>query len=172
MIRRPPRSTLFPYTTLFRSAYTSLPAACSPQSFPPKVVLRPLPPPDPPDLCLPMDPPDPPPLPDPPDPPLYSSGAPPRPSPQTPLTTVVRCAESDTEHGPPDSLLPSDPSDPPKYSQVVLPNYISMWKFAFFCSSNNAKGLSIAQQFYGPVQNITMPRTRPESNSFKVPFRA
>src|SRR5947209_14786908 len=27
MIRRPPRSTLFPYTTLFRSAATSLPMA-------------------------------------------------------------------------------------------------------------------------------------------------
>ena len=87
------RVTLFSPST----AYTSLPAARSPQSFPPKVVLRPLPPPDPPDLWLPMDPPDPPPLPDPPDPPLYSTGAPPRSSPQTPLTTVVRCAESDTQ---------------------------------------------------------------------------
>src|SRR3712207_8238674 len=29
MIRRPPRSTLFPYTTLFRSA---LPASCTPTS--------------------------------------------------------------------------------------------------------------------------------------------
>src|SRR3712207_9072771 len=27
MIRRPPRSTLFPYTTLFRSAYSTLPNA-------------------------------------------------------------------------------------------------------------------------------------------------
>src|SRR5256885_12559312 len=29
MIRRPPRSTLFPYTTLFRSLATSKPANCS-----------------------------------------------------------------------------------------------------------------------------------------------
>src|SRR2546425_6225480 len=29
MIRRPPRSTLFPYTTLFRSLQTSRPAACA-----------------------------------------------------------------------------------------------------------------------------------------------
>src|SRR2546427_1094313 len=28
MIRRPPRSTLFPYTTLFRSLLLTLPAAC------------------------------------------------------------------------------------------------------------------------------------------------
>src|SRR2546422_2568425 len=31
MIRRPPRSTLFPYTTLFRSRWTS-PAACAESS--------------------------------------------------------------------------------------------------------------------------------------------
>src|SRR3989442_5094849 len=29
MIRRPPRSTLFPYTTLFRSRCTFLPALCA-----------------------------------------------------------------------------------------------------------------------------------------------
>src|SRR2546422_8028434 len=29
MIRRPPRSTLFPYTTLFRSASPSPPSSCS-----------------------------------------------------------------------------------------------------------------------------------------------
>src|SRR3712207_8952262 len=29
MIRRPPRSTLFPYTTLFRSAWTGRPPPCS-----------------------------------------------------------------------------------------------------------------------------------------------
>src|SRR3712207_7961981 len=29
MIRRPPRSTLFPYTTLFRSVGTALPRPCS-----------------------------------------------------------------------------------------------------------------------------------------------
>ena len=51
------------------------------------------------------------------------------------------------------SVISFQTSDPPKYSQQVLPNYISMWKFAFFCSSNNAKDLSIAQQFYGPVQS-------------------
>src|SRR2546430_10723450 len=28
MIRRPPRSTLFPYTTLFRSDYACLPGSC------------------------------------------------------------------------------------------------------------------------------------------------
>src|SRR3712207_9013895 len=28
MIRRPPRSTLFPYTTLFRSGYTLIPGTC------------------------------------------------------------------------------------------------------------------------------------------------
>src|SRR5687767_15602922 len=32
MIRRPPRSTLFPYTTLFRSRRASPPPACRPQS--------------------------------------------------------------------------------------------------------------------------------------------
>ena len=52
------------------------------------------------------------------------------------------------EHGQPDLLPPSDPPDPPKYSQVVLPTYISMWKFAFFCSSNNAKDLSIAHNSF------------------------
>src|SRR3712207_7131780 len=31
MIRRPPRSTLFPYTTLFRSAVARAPAAVPPQ---------------------------------------------------------------------------------------------------------------------------------------------
>src|SRR2546422_6718337 len=30
MIRRPPRSTLFPYTTLFRSPYSALPISNSP----------------------------------------------------------------------------------------------------------------------------------------------
>src|SRR2546425_8722549 len=34
MIRRPPRSTLFPYTTLFRSAPASRPAAPWPKSGP------------------------------------------------------------------------------------------------------------------------------------------
>src|SRR3712207_8707605 len=29
MIRRPPRSTLFPYTTLFRSVHSSTPPACA-----------------------------------------------------------------------------------------------------------------------------------------------
>src|SRR2546422_1836875 len=38
MIRRPPRSTLFPYTTLFRSACR---AACSPPGWP--ALLLPLP---------------------------------------------------------------------------------------------------------------------------------
>src|SRR5690349_22180747 len=33
MIRRPPRSTLFPYTTLFRSITTTFPAASSPRSL-------------------------------------------------------------------------------------------------------------------------------------------
>src|SRR5690242_21042005 len=28
MIRRPPRSTLFPYTTLFRSAVSAIPGSC------------------------------------------------------------------------------------------------------------------------------------------------
>src|SRR2546430_13426827 len=31
MIRRPPKSTLFPYTTLFRSAYSNLASAVRPQ---------------------------------------------------------------------------------------------------------------------------------------------
>src|SRR5256884_16070 len=31
MIRRPPRSTLFPYTTLFRSLFTALPLGLRPQ---------------------------------------------------------------------------------------------------------------------------------------------
>src|SRR5256885_10080996 len=35
MIRRPPRSTLFPYTTLFRSEAGSTPAAVNPPSAPP-----------------------------------------------------------------------------------------------------------------------------------------
>src|SRR2546430_17714526 len=30
MIRRPPRSTLFPYTTLFRSVFRTLPSGCRP----------------------------------------------------------------------------------------------------------------------------------------------
>src|SRR3712207_8845059 len=30
MIRRPPRSTLFPYTTLFRSSSAPLPSICAP----------------------------------------------------------------------------------------------------------------------------------------------
>src|SRR3712207_8153224 len=33
MIRRPPRSTLFPYTTLFRSMKTYIPAKTSMQTF-------------------------------------------------------------------------------------------------------------------------------------------
>src|SRR2546427_2213890 len=33
MIRRPPRSTLFPYTTLFRSQEDSAAAACHPDEF-------------------------------------------------------------------------------------------------------------------------------------------
>src|SRR5688500_19676713 len=33
MIRRPPRSTLFPYTTLFRSASLSAPRAASPTAW-------------------------------------------------------------------------------------------------------------------------------------------
>src|SRR3712207_7934460 len=47
MIRRPPRSTLFPYTTLFRSAYSDPPSKCSPraglalsQAFRCKVALK------------------------------------------------------------------------------------------------------------------------------------
>src|SRR3989442_14932499 len=32
MIRRPPRSTLFPYTTLFRSRFPRLPSASSPRA--------------------------------------------------------------------------------------------------------------------------------------------
>src|SRR3712207_7382302 len=39
MIRRPPRSTLFPYTTLFRSAGTTDPAAVAAKSgLPPKIL--------------------------------------------------------------------------------------------------------------------------------------
>src|SRR3712207_8111530 len=34
MIRRPPRSTLFPYTTLFRSQRCWFPAYCRPRSTP------------------------------------------------------------------------------------------------------------------------------------------
>ena len=74
------------------TAYISPPATRSSQSLPPKVVPRPPLPPDPPDSPPPPDPPDPPP-----DPPWYSTGAPPRSSPQPPLTAVVRCAESDTQ---------------------------------------------------------------------------
>src|SRR2546427_6582655 len=36
MIRRPPRSTLFPYTTLFRSAVAIHGAFCQEQSLPPR----------------------------------------------------------------------------------------------------------------------------------------
>src|SRR2546426_1423022 len=32
MIRRPPRSTLFPYTTLFRSPWACAPGRCAPSS--------------------------------------------------------------------------------------------------------------------------------------------
>src|SRR5260370_19250861 len=35
MIRRPPRSTLFPYTTLFRSPICATPTGASPMSRPP-----------------------------------------------------------------------------------------------------------------------------------------
>src|SRR5258706_7776548 len=35
MIRRPPRSTLFPYTTLFRSSPSATPARCRPRRTPP-----------------------------------------------------------------------------------------------------------------------------------------
>src|SRR2546429_3850030 len=34
MIRRPPRSTLFPYTTLFRSRISTCPSGCSPALLP------------------------------------------------------------------------------------------------------------------------------------------
>src|SRR5256885_9760111 len=44
MIRRPPRSTLFPYTTLFRSLLTVMVAAliagCAPKITPPKTTLE------------------------------------------------------------------------------------------------------------------------------------
>src|SRR2546426_8509653 len=44
MIRRPPRSTLFPYTTLFRSAVAAPPAAPAPaQPLRPAVVSTPAP---------------------------------------------------------------------------------------------------------------------------------
>src|SRR2546429_4627850 len=33
MIRRPPRSTLFPYTTLFRSLFATLPGVSAPPPF-------------------------------------------------------------------------------------------------------------------------------------------
>src|SRR5438034_8832941 len=36
MLRRPPRSTLFPYTTLFRSALGSLPGARQPAQISPR----------------------------------------------------------------------------------------------------------------------------------------
>src|SRR6266581_8111527 len=36
MIRRPPRSTLFPYTTLFRSARPATPACCARRSLSPR----------------------------------------------------------------------------------------------------------------------------------------
>src|SRR2546422_2541937 len=45
MIRRPPRSTLFPYTTLFRSnvegSHRSLHPGCSPRGQPPRRHSRP-----------------------------------------------------------------------------------------------------------------------------------
>src|SRR5258708_26861700 len=34
MIRRPPRSTLFPYTTLFRSTWTNRAASCASRAIP------------------------------------------------------------------------------------------------------------------------------------------
>src|SRR3712207_9362879 len=42
MIRQPPRSTLFPYTTLFRSAQLQVVHSCEaePQSLPPSVLVR------------------------------------------------------------------------------------------------------------------------------------
>src|SRR2546422_3492992 len=40
MIRRPPRSTLFPYTTLFRSAATAARDRCRATSRPPKGSAR------------------------------------------------------------------------------------------------------------------------------------
>src|SRR5260370_23088670 len=40
MIRRPPRSTLFPYTTLFRSLYTQLKAGLSPAEALQRAKLR------------------------------------------------------------------------------------------------------------------------------------
>src|SRR5258706_10680487 len=47
MIRRPPRSTLFPYTTLFRSGYSrpEIPSAMPYSAFPPSLPnpLQPLP---------------------------------------------------------------------------------------------------------------------------------
>src|SRR2546422_3252938 len=41
MIRRPPRSTLFPYTTLFRSPWRDRPASHAPSGRPPSRVGRP-----------------------------------------------------------------------------------------------------------------------------------
>src|SRR5258705_7630979 len=42
MIRRPPRSTLFPYTTLFRSSPISAPPVCAESALPshPEVITR------------------------------------------------------------------------------------------------------------------------------------
>src|SRR2546422_6895475 len=40
MIRRPPRSTLFPYTTLFRSGQPSVPAGASPAAGASSVLSR------------------------------------------------------------------------------------------------------------------------------------
>src|SRR5437870_13243680 len=40
MIRRPPRSTLFPYTTLFRSPSSTDPDSCSIQPDPPTIGER------------------------------------------------------------------------------------------------------------------------------------
>src|SRR5438093_4386960 len=47
MIRRPPRSTLFPYTTLFRSLGARAPedCRCSPEGCAPRARLRSAPPP-------------------------------------------------------------------------------------------------------------------------------
>src|SRR3712207_7830803 len=44
MIRRPPRSTLFPYTTLFRSAPSTHPSAPRPRTRRTKGAARPRPP--------------------------------------------------------------------------------------------------------------------------------
>src|SRR5258708_19731716 len=41
MIRRPPRSTLFPYTTLFRSVITTVEVSGAPWARTPKLALNP-----------------------------------------------------------------------------------------------------------------------------------